>query len=50
MLIRQNVWRTVLFHRPALVEHIKHLESEAKSRFLAGLSNTIRRFETTSSF
>jgi len=32
---------TVLFHQPALVEHIKFLEQEAKSRYLAGLSNMI---------
>ena len=31
------------------VEHIKLLELEAKSRQLAGLSNMIRGFETTSS-
>ena len=32
---------TALFHRPALVEHIKFLEQEAESRYLAGLSNMI---------
>jgi hypothetical protein len=50
MLIRQNVWRTALFHRPALVEHINFFEKEAKSRKIAGLSDAIRHFETTSNF
>jgi hypothetical protein len=36
---------TVLFHRPAPVEHIKLLKSDAKSRSRAGLSNAIWHFE-----
>jgi len=48
MLIRQNVWRTALFHRTVLAERLKLIRSDAKSRQLAGLSNAIRRFEATS--
>jgi hypothetical protein len=44
MLIHQNIWRTALFRRPMLVEHIKFLESEAKSRYLAGLLIVIHYF------
>jgi hypothetical protein len=49
MLIRQNVVRTALFHRPALAEHFKLKRLDAKSLYLAGLSNAIWHSETTSS-
>jgi len=42
MLIRQNVWR------PALAEHFYLKISDAKSRWMAGLSNAINGLETTS--
>ena len=44
MRIRQNVRRTALLRQFLLVEHIKFLELDAKSSYLAGFLSVISCF------